>query len=75
MDDTNENVANQKDQEATQLRREESYNKDNPKVQAGLEDAARGLEQDASALRDEANEEAATEAAEEVATELKDEET
>ncbi len=65
MDDPNTDniIADQKDQEAAQLRKEESYNKDDPKVQTNLEYAARGLEQDAAALREEADAETAEEAA------------
>ncbi len=73
MDDPNTDkiIANQKEQEAAQLRKDESYNTDNPKVQADMEDAARGLEQDARALR----EEAAAETAQEAATESEEEAT
>ncbi len=59
MDNSNTNIANQKDQEAEQLRKDEAFNKDNPKVQGALEDAARGLENDAAALREEDAREAA----------------
>lgn len=52
-----------KEREAKQLRKEEAYNRGNPRITRDLEDAARALDTEASGLREKAEEDAAAERA------------